>query len=140
MLVVALVACSGSPSTFDGSGSIPTSNLASPTIDAMATLAQACQTYQDFVRYAHHDILKSTRTNAEIVAQLRKFQDSLEGDAQALHDEGVADVARPTQAMADAIGHWKNAIQLFGETSQITINDIKKAGKAGQDLLAVCPA
>jgi hypothetical protein len=38
----------------------------SPTLTTMDTLAEACQTYQDYVMYAKHDIKSGARTDAEI--------------------------------------------------------------------------
>jgi len=40
--------------------------------------------------------------------------------------------------MADAIGHLKNSIASFGLYSGITASAIRKAGTAGQQLLAFC--
>jgi len=121
----------------------PTSPAAPATVSSASSseselIAPACATYQDFVTYAHHDILKRTRSDAEIVKQLAKYQDSLEAGAHALSNERYRDAGHATLGMADAIGHIKNSIASFGSHSGITVSAIRKAGAAGQQLLAFC--
>jgi hypothetical protein len=134
MVGLAAFSCSAGGTT---SPAAPTT-VSSASSSQSALIAPACATYQDFVTHAHHDILKGTRSDAGIVKELAKYQDSLEAGAHALTNERYRDAGHATLGMAEAIAHLKNSIASFGLYSGITVSAIRKAGTAGQQLLAFC--
>jgi hypothetical protein len=130
IMLLALVVCAcGAGGTSEGDNQ-PTSQSPTPSV-----LAQACSTYESFARYAREDMAHFTRTTEEIVMQLTEYQDSFDTYAARLSGSESDTV----QALADAIGHLKNAMASFGPFDDVTTGNLRNVIQRAEALLAICP-
>jgi hypothetical protein len=81
---------------------------------------------------------RSSREPKKIASQLTQYQDELEQEASGLQREGESTTAHTVLAMADAIGHLKNAIDSFGVGDPPVNAAIQNVFAPTRALLAEC--